>query len=235
MRKSIDIEGIENPITLSRRRGAKSLKIAIKSNGNIMVTVPYGLPEIAAKRYIKSKMNWINQHAKPVEIISNGARIGKAHLVEISASDASRSSTKIKDNKILIRLPENDDPRASAQQEIIKKACIKALVIEASKLLPQRLDYLSARNDLPFTSCDVKKLRSRWGSCDHKNNITLNCFLMQLDWKTIDYVLCHELAHTVHKNHSKSFWLLTESMIPDFKEHKKILKGMPTDVLGVGL
>lgn len=70
----------------------------------------------------------------------------------------------------------------------------------------------------------VKNLKSRWGSCDSHRNIILSSLLITLDDSLIDYVICHELAHTKHMNHSKEFWLNVEMMIPDYKQRRKELK-----------
>jgi predicted metal-dependent hydrolase len=40
----------------------------------------------------------------------------------------------------------------------------------------------------------------------------------------VDYVVVHELCHIVHQNHSKKFWKLLESVIPDYSERKHWLK-----------
>jgi predicted metal-dependent hydrolase len=50
------------------------------------------------------------------------------------------------------------------------------------------------------------RLKGRWGSCDQDKNIVLNLFLMQLPWQLIDYVLLHELCHTMHLDHGPGFW-----------------------------
>jgi predicted metal-dependent hydrolase len=42
--------------------------------------------------------------------------------------------------------------------------------------------------------------------------------------KVIDYVIIHELVHTIHKNHSVNFWNAVEAIMPNYKEAKLWLK-----------
>ena len=55
-------------------------------------------------------------------------------------------------------------------------------------------------------------------------NVSFNFQLIQFDKKTIDYVIIHELCHTVEMNHSKKFWKLVENYCPDYKEYKKRIR-----------
>ena len=63
-----------------------------------------------------------------------------------------------------------------------------------------------------------------WGSCSSKNNINLNYLLVMAPMSVIDYVIVHELVHTIHRNHSANFWKSVESIMPDYKEQKQWLK-----------
>ena len=47
---------------------------------------------------------------------------------------------------------------------------------------------------------------------------------MRLPDHLIDYVLLHELVHTIHKNHSKKFWKHLEKLEPDAKSFDRELK-----------
>ena len=231
MQKQITVDGINAPIILVRRRGTRSLKLALKSDGSIRVSVPYGIPEFAATTFVKSKSEWIKANLVVAPIVRNNSHIGKSHRLTIEFSDASRHSTKISSTDIIVRLPVGSIIEDERSQNIIKKACEKALLIEATNLLPQRLDSIATKTKINYKANTIKKLKSRWGACDNHSNITLNSFLIQLDWSLIDYVICHELAHTKFHNHQSEFWNLVAKISPDYKKLRKELKQKPTDVI----
>ena len=80
-------------------------------------------------------------------------------------------------------------------------------------------------NELPDFNLKIRKMRTRWGVCNTKNNIiTLNSELLKKDIELIDYVIIHEMAHFYEGNHSKNFWKIVESAIPDYKERRKKLR-----------
>jgi predicted metal-dependent hydrolase len=184
-----------------------------------------------AKRFITQKADWIAQHQTPNHALLDGAHIGKNHRLRITETSAKRHTTKVTSTDITVTLPTGTDPRSVKSQKAIKSACEKALLQEAEQLLPQRLAFMSNKHGIPYKSCTVKKLKSRWGACDNYGAITLNIYLLQLDWALIDYVLCHELAHTVHHHHQPSFWQLVSTLYPDYKTARKTLKSKPTDIL----
>ena len=70
----------------------------------------------------------------------------------------------------------------------------------------------------------VKRLKSRWGSCDQHTNIILNIFLMQLPWECIDYVLLHELTHTNVLHHGPDFWLAMTQVLPNVTQLRKAMR-----------
>ena len=86
------------------------------------------------------------------------------------------------------------------------------------------LQQLSQRCDLAYSRLSVRGQTSRWGSCSSRQSINLNYKLLFLPSHLVDYVLIHELCHTVHMNHSPTFWQLVERYYPDCNRAKAELK-----------
>ncbi len=78
--------------------------------------------------------------------------------------------------------------------------------------LPARLDRLSALSGLPHNGVTLRAMRTRWGSCSSRNTISLNIYLMELPEHLRDFVLLHELCHTVHHDHSARFHALLDRL-----------------------
>lgn len=76
----------------------------------------------------------------------------------------------------------------------------------AKRILTSRLDQLAERYGFAYSKVYIRNQKTRWGSCSHKNNISLNMKLLRLPDELIDYVILHELVHTRIPNHSKGFW-----------------------------
>ena len=95
---------------------------------------------------------------------------------------------------------------------------------KANEILPFVVDDKAEIMRLYPSSLKFRNNKTRWGSCSFKNGIILNTNLMKFPIKVIEYVVIHELAHIMHKNHSKQFWSLVEKYCPNYKELEIELK-----------
>lgn len=86
------------------------------------------------------------------------------------------------------------------------------------------LSRVSRECGLPFHSVRYRGQRRRWGSCTADGRISLNYHLLFLPAEQVQYVLIHELCHTVHFNHSAEFWGLVASFLPNCRELKKAVR-----------
>ncbi len=90
---------------------------------------------------------------------------------------------------------------------------IEALRQAAKADLPTRIERLSAETGLKYNGMTIRASRTRWGSCSGRNTISLSLFLMTLPEHLRDYVIVHELCHTIHHNHSAQFHALVDRLL----------------------
>jgi predicted metal-dependent hydrolase len=91
------------------------------------------------------------------------------------------------------------------------------LKLQGQLHLPAWLERTSQRTGLSYRKAVVRLQRTRWASCTAKHDINLNARLLFLDPDLVEYVMIHELCHTVHLNHSSKFWQLVAKFSPDFR------------------
>lgn len=116
--------------------------------------------------------------------------------------------------------------KQSAERKIeLSDNDIKYLKKLAKEILPQRVNYYAEIMGVKPESIKITSAQKRFGSCSGKNNICFSYMVMLYPPEAIDYVVVHELSHIVHHNHSKSFYALVESILPDYKTREKMLKG----------
>jgi hypothetical protein len=108
--------------------------------------------------------------------------------------------------------------------EQVKKACIQIYRIHAKKILSEKtFEYAKRMSVLP-TAVKINNAKTRWGSCSAKKSLNFSWRLIMADDDVIDYIIVHELAHIMEMNHSKLFWAIVESVLPDYRERNLKLR-----------
>ena len=93
---------------------------------------------------------------------------------------------------------------------------VEIYTLESRQYLPARVKFYAEKFGFRYGRLSFRNNISNWGSCSFENNISLNVKLMKLPDEIIDYVILHELCHTVEKNHSAAFWKLVGKVCPDY-------------------
>lgn len=170
-----------------KNRRAKHLSIRINQQGELRVTIPAYVSMRRAEAFLMTRKQWI--HTKLGEINSAAGHFRKPVPGEL---------IHIRGKQIKIELQQKE---ASAEE-----ALWRILLKEARAYLPGRVMHLAETYGLKYSGLKIRRMKTRWGSCTAKNSINLNSWLMMLPEHLSDYVILHELAHTVNRDHSKKFW-----------------------------
>jgi len=211
----------ETPVAqLRHSRRARRVAVRIDATGRVELVVPRGVSENRARAFLASRAEWITRHlqrrrqlAKPVqpfppagiELTALGERW---HL--FLAGGVGRF-------KISERVPgmlhvHGCGPDAQLQRQLIRWLAQRAQVA----LMPQLQD-LARRHGFSFSTLKLRRQRTRWGSCSTRGVITLNLALLFQPPEVLRYLMCHELAHTRHMNHSARFWHCVEQCEPRYR------------------
>jgi predicted metal-dependent hydrolase len=208
------------------------LRLSIRSDGSIRVTIPAWAPYVSGVNFVQSKADWIKKHAvQPAGMFVHGQAIGKSHrLVLVPSVKVSKPATRVKNTEVIVKYPARISTEDPSVQKAIEVAGLRAMKLQAAHLLPQRLETLARLHGFTYKDVSVKHLKTRWGSCDQDKNIILNLYLMQLPWHLIDYVLLHELTHTKIMRHGPPFWTAMEQVEPKTQALRREIKAYKTSL-----
>ena len=126
----------------------------------------------------------------------------------LSASNNSRYIIRYEGTKATLLYPEHTRFNDPTTQEFLRRTRTTALQHIAKEHLPQRLNELAKKHGFSYNAVSLRNSHTRWGSCSNKRNISLSIYLQLLPTHLADYVMLHELCHTVELNHQAPFWEL---------------------------
>jgi predicted metal-dependent hydrolase len=109
---------------------------------------------------------------------------------------------------------------------VIERAVVTWYKSAARALLEPRAMALAAEGGLPPPRIFISSARSRWGSCNTRREVRLAWRLVKAPPPLIDYVICHELAHFRHMNHSAAFWAEVARLCPEFRTRRQELMAL---------
>ncbi|MDX5333611.1 MAG: M48 family metallopeptidase [Gammaproteobacteria bacterium] len=156
-------------------------------------------------------------HGDPLPRLLPLRAIGAQWPVAYATATGSRLRVTCRDGNVTVLAP------AEAGETDLGEALRRWLMREARRHFAPRLNGLASGHGLEYGRLSIRAQRSRWGSCSGRGDISLNYRLLFLPPALVDYVLLHELAHTVERNHSARFWGVLEEMLPGARDRDREL------------
>ncbi|MBF6597459.1 MAG: M48 family metallopeptidase [Fermentimonas sp.] len=206
----------------------KSIGIIVQTDGSVVVRAPHRATKKEIDDVINKRINWILKHKKKFE--ERGPTYSKREFVD-------GEKHLFLGKMYIMRVTVGAFNNVTINGEFIDVACknedlVKYLMEQwyrqmANKLMPQLMmsivDKFNSLYDISPNKISLKNMKSRWGSCSSKANISMNIKLIKSTESCIEYVIAHELCHLIQMNHSKKYYSLLTEFMPDWKERKKSL------------
>jgi predicted metal-dependent hydrolase len=214
------------PYTFIVSRLARNIHLKVGMKNGLEIVVPVRHNTTHLEKFIREKQNWILKNVGKISDIKNkhpqfadGSNItilGKRKTIRIFTHLKKRHRVLETENEIEIYCTGTILSAKKTLSDYLKnkaKEYITAQTMEISEVMGTRFNRITIRSQA-----------SRWGSCSTKKNLNFNWRLIMSDKDILDYIIIHELAHTVHHNHSKLFHSLVERYCPEAAPLRRKLK-----------
>lgn len=201
-------------IVFVRNSRAKHL-IARRKDDYFQLTVPHAYTLSYIKEILeKMKPKLLNLKAKPQYTFKPDVPFHTLTFsLNLQQSDSLQNFyMSLKDGVLTLSYPKNKNLEEPQNQEVIKKMIERALRYEAKRILPQKVAYWAKLHNFTFSDVKINKSGGRWGSCSSKKSINLSINCMLLPEHLVDFVILHELCHTIEMNHGERFWALLDKV-----------------------
>ena len=223
----INVDGIDVNVIYKRVR---KVTLKITTDAKVEVVCNKRVSREYLVSFVSKHMDWIrknlakkaNSPLKSLSLIDGDiiTILGKNYTLKIISSD--KDDIVLSDDKINFYLK---DKSFEKRQVVYKKWVIDTL----QKIVVESIAKWHKVTGLNCSSIVFKDMKSRWGSCNVlTKKIAFSTNLISQDKDCIDYVVLHELTHTLHVNHDAKFYEQISKYLPQYKTISKKL-AMPIE------
>ncbi|GAA7256642.1 M48 family metallopeptidase [Helicobacter pylori] len=184
------------PITIQKSKKIKTLSLNITPSLEVILKMPDSCPQARANAFLKDQEAWLK---KTLSIMQEKYSLLRSQTYQ---------------NKILVFDEEKNanDYTLTELKKILKT------------YLEQKLPLIAQKMQTSYTGFNIRNNAKVLGSCSYHNRLSFALLLVCAQKEAIDYVIIHELAHTIHKNHSKNFWRCVKTFCPNYRALRERLK-----------
>lgn len=212
--------------TIKRQR-RKTMALHVLSDATVEARVPNWVAAPEVTHFVEERADWVLQQQElMIEKLALRPSYCEGDLhpflgmrLPLVLSEG-RSRVDFIDEALHVRV------RDRADKALVKASLDRWYRHQAEWLFSERLEHCYQLFDgieplKPFPELKIRKMRSRWGSCSSRGIITLNAMLVQMPVECIDFVVTHELCHLWELNHSKRFYQLLNSVMPQWRLYEQ--------------
>lgn len=203
------------------RSKRKTLSVSVNSLGQVIVRAPLTYPEVKISAFLAEKEGWILKHKKrfegagislPSKDLEGYGLMLLGETYTLCLYDGKRVRLFSEEKRIFL-------PRNGAEEKLRRW-----LKENAKRIFTQATAARAEEMGVRYNGVSVSNAQTKWGSCSGENKLRFSYRLLYAPREVIDYVIVHELCHTLHHDHSPAFWRAVAAVVPDYKNKRKWLK-----------
>lgn len=208
------------------RKEVKHARLRVSEDGRVRIIAPPSFSDDDISSMLKKKAKWIDANLKYFNSMS-AIELQRNQLLLFGNRynyfyDTTYSHKVVIDHEHKTINSQKDLLDASIQERWYRTVAKKHLI--------KRTKELSLKMKFPFNQIFIRDSKNKWGNCSKDKNISLNWKLIKAPDYVIDYIIIHELVHTLVMNHTHKFWTLLRSYYPNYKESIKWLEKYGNDL-----
>lgn len=231
MSEWIEVDGLRVEVV---KKDIKHLYIGVyPPEGRVRVAAPTRMSDEPIRMAVLSRLPWIRRQRRQYaeqerqgrrEYVSRESHyyLGERYLLDV-VHQAGPSRVRIRSSRIIeLAVPPGSD--RDFRERRMLEWYRKELRNVAAPIIAKRAGQLGVSEP----EWGIKRMRTRWGTCSaEEGRIWLNSELIKKPTECIEYVIVHELAHFIEKNHTDRFAALMDMAIPKWRACRALLNSAP--------
>ena len=176
--------------------------------------------------FLEKKKDWVLERIKKSKekkkLIQDNKILFLGQRIDIKIIESSLlvngGFCELKDNELIVNISKN------WQNTLLESVVINWYKKESFEIISEKVGFYANSFNFQYGTITIRDQKTIWGSCNSKNNLSFNWKAIFFNNDVINYLVVHELVHTIHKNHSKKYWQAVENILPNYKDLNKMLK-----------
>ena len=201
-------------IYVELRRGMTSVRFTYYSDGHLLMRAPLGVSLADLQRMVDANRELLRRLPRPEGVTFQFGQVikcfGCSVVIEPQRTHPGYILNRWEGDTLHVCPHRNASLDDEAIKRTISKVIGRAMEIQAEKVLLPFAREVADGLGLKPAGFEVGRGMRKLGHCTAKRVIQLSRNLMFLPEPLVRYIICHELAHLTHMNHSPEFHALCD-------------------------
>ena len=211
------------------KKDIKHLHLSVyPPTGRVRISAPLRMHTDTIRIFAISKLEWIRlqqrklraqQRETPREHVDRESHYlwGQRYLLQLVRASAPPAVCVQHNRIILCARPET----AAHQLGLILAAWYRSQLAAAAAPLIKKWESVMG---VTVAQLQVRRMKTRWGSCSPRQaTIRLNTELAKKQPDSLEFIIVHEMAHILQRNHGPKFIALMDKFLPQWRTQRDLL------------